>query len=45
MAVRDGLCLNIIEEALIVWERKILRKVYGLKRDINGWRIHTNKEL
>jgi hypothetical protein len=34
-----------MEEALRVWERKILRKVYGPKRDTNGWRIHTNKEL
>jgi hypothetical protein len=25
--------------------RKILRRVYNLKRDTNGWRIHTNKEL
>jgi hypothetical protein len=24
---------------------KILRKVYGPKRDTNEWRIHTNKEL
>jgi hypothetical protein len=34
-----------MEEALRVWERKILRKVYSLKRDTNGWRIRTNKEL
>jgi hypothetical protein len=34
-----------MEEALRVWERKILRKVYGPKRDTNGWRIRTNKEL
>jgi hypothetical protein len=26
-------------------ERKILRRMYGLKRDRNGWRIRTNKEL
>jgi hypothetical protein len=30
---------------LRVWERKILRKVYGTKKDTNGWRIRTNKEL
>jgi hypothetical protein len=33
-----------MEEALRVWERKILRKVYGPKRDTTGWRIRTNKE-
>jgi hypothetical protein len=33
-----------MEEALRVWERKILRNVYGLKSDTNGWRIRTNKE-
>jgi hypothetical protein len=27
------------------WERRILRKVYDPKRDTNGWRICTNKEL
>jgi hypothetical protein len=34
-----------MEDALRVWERKILRKAYGPKRDTNGWRIRTNKEL
>jgi hypothetical protein len=34
-----------MEEVLRVWERKILRKVHGPKRDTNGWRIRTNKEL
>jgi hypothetical protein len=34
-----------MEEALRVWKRNILRRVYGPKRDTNGWRIHTNKEL
>jgi hypothetical protein len=34
-----------MEEALRVWERNILRKVHGPKRDTNGWRIRTNKEL
>jgi hypothetical protein len=34
-----------VEGTLRVWERKILRKVYSPKRDTNGWRIHTNKEL
>jgi hypothetical protein len=34
-----------VEEALRVWERNILRKVYDPKRDTNGWRIRTNKDL
>jgi hypothetical protein len=34
-----------MEKALRVWERKILRKVYGPKRDTNGCGICTNKEL
>jgi hypothetical protein len=34
-----------MEEALRAWEIKILRRVYGLKRGTNGWRIRTNKEL
>jgi hypothetical protein len=34
-----------MEEALRVWERKVLRMVYDSKRDTNGWRIRTNKEL
>jgi hypothetical protein len=34
-----------MEEALRVWEGKILRRVYGPKRGTNGWRICTNKEL
>jgi hypothetical protein len=34
-----------MEEALRVWERKISRKVYDPKRDTNGQRIRTNKEL
>jgi hypothetical protein len=37
--------LRSLEEALRVWERKFLRKVYGPKRDTHGWRIRTNKEL
>jgi hypothetical protein len=32
-------------EALRVWEKEILSKVYGPKRDTNGWRISTKKEL
>jgi hypothetical protein len=34
-----------MEEALRVWERKMLRRVYGPIRGTNGWRISTNKEL
>jgi hypothetical protein len=32
-----------MEKALRVWERKILRRLYGLKWDTNGWKIRTNK--
>jgi hypothetical protein len=34
-----------MEEDLRVWERNMLMRVYGPKRDTNGWRIRTNKEL
>jgi hypothetical protein len=34
-----------MEEALRVWGRIILRKVYSPKGDTNGWRIRTNKVL
>jgi hypothetical protein len=34
-----------MEDALRVWERKILRTVYGPKRDTNGRRIRANKKL
>jgi hypothetical protein len=32
-----------MEVALRVWEREILRKVYGPKRDTNGWRSHQTR--
>jgi hypothetical protein len=34
-----------MEEAIRVWQRKILRKVYRPKSDTNRWTIGTNKEL
>jgi hypothetical protein len=34
-----------MEEALRVWDKKTLRKVYGPKKDTSGWRIRTNNEL
>jgi len=30
---------------LRVWERKVLRKVFGAVRNNDGWRIRTNTEL
>jgi hypothetical protein len=32
-----------MDEDLRVWKRKILRKVYGPKRDTNGWRIRKTR--
>jgi hypothetical protein len=32
-----------MEEALRVWERKTLKKVYSPKTGTNGWRMCTNK--
>jgi hypothetical protein len=34
-----------MKSALKIWERKILRKVYGPIKDQNGWRIRNNDEL
>ena len=33
------------QSALLVWERKILRKIYGPVNDHDTWRIRTNSEL
>jgi hypothetical protein len=30
---------------LNVWERKILRKIFGAKKEGNEWRIRNNQEL
>jgi hypothetical protein len=30
---------------LNVWERKILRKIFGTKKDGNEWKIQNNQEL
>jgi hypothetical protein len=30
---------------LNVWERKILRKIYGAKKEGNEWKIQNNQEL
>jgi len=38
--------LNLIQErALAVFERKILRKIYGLVKENELWRIRRNDEL
>jgi hypothetical protein len=42
-AIRKCAVFKHMEEALRVWERGILREVYGPKRDTNGWRIYKNK--
>ena len=34
-----------IEKMLMTWERKILRKIYGPKKENGQWRIKTNTEL
>jgi hypothetical protein len=36
---------NADENALNIWERKILRKISGPVQDAGIWRIITNKEL
>ena len=36
---------NKIEKILMIWERKILRKIYGLTNENGQWRINTNLEL
>jgi hypothetical protein len=39
-------CLTANDErSLRTWERKVLRKIYGLVCDNGIWRIRTNKEL
>lgn len=38
--------LGIKEQTMLgVWERKILRKIYGGKRSAGGWERRTNKEI
>ena len=36
---------NNDERLLLIWERKILRKIFGPINDNGAWRIRTNKEL
>jgi len=33
------------EKMLMTWERKILRKIYGLTKENRQWRIKTDAEL
>jgi hypothetical protein len=33
------------EQALLIFEREIFRKIYGLKYEDGGWRCKTNREL
>jgi hypothetical protein len=30
---------------LSIWERKILRKIYGAKKEVKEWKIRNNQEL
>jgi hypothetical protein len=34
-----------IKKMLIIWERKILKKIYGPIKENGQWRIKTNGEL
>jgi hypothetical protein len=36
---------NKIENILMTWERKILRKIYGPTNENEQWRIKTTSEL
>jgi hypothetical protein len=36
---------NKMEKMLMTWERKILRKIYGLTYENGHWRIKINSEL
>ena len=36
---------NKIEEMLMTWERKIMRKIYGPTKENGQWRTKTNSEL
>jgi hypothetical protein len=33
------------EQALLIFERKIFRKIYGPKYEDGEWKIRTNREL
>jgi hypothetical protein len=33
------------EEALLIFERKIFRRIYGPKNQNGEWKIRTNREL
>ena len=34
-----------VTERMETWRREVLRMIYGLIMDQNGWRIRTNDEL
>ena len=33
------------EQSVLIFERKIFRKIYGPKYETGGWKIRTNREL
>ena len=46
MAVKHGSLKKVLYKKLSVFERKILRKIFGPTKEANGiWGIKTNKEL
>ena len=36
---------SLASSMLAIWERKILRKIYGPTKDRGTWRIRTNQEI
>ena len=46
MAVKHGSLKKVLHKKSRVFERKILRKIFGPNKEFNSiWRIKTNKQL